>query len=51
MRPRCTVHAGECLVGECIEHNFPRWNVWVPSKDTGVDLLVTDARHRKAISF
>lgn len=25
--------------------------MWVPSKDTGVDLLVTDARHRKAVSL
>lgn len=51
MRPLFTVHAGEYLIGEYIEHNFPRWNVWVPSKDTGVDLLVTDARHRKAVSL
>jgi len=50
MRPLFTVHAGEYLVGGYIEHNFSRWNVWVPSKDTGVDLLVTDARHRKAIA-
>lgn len=42
MRPIFTVHAGEFLVGEYIEKRFPKLNVWVPSKDTGVDLLVTN---------
>lgn len=42
MRPIFTVHAGEFLVGEYIEKKFPELNVWVPSKDTGVDLLVTN---------
>jgi hypothetical protein len=50
MKPLFTVHVGEYLVGAYIERTFPRWNVWVPSKDTGVDLLVTDARNRKAVS-
>lgn len=43
MRPLFTVHAGEFLVGEHIEKTFSSLNVWVPAKDTGVDLLVTDA--------
>ena len=51
MKPLFTVHAGEYLVGEYVERTFPRWNVWVPSKDTGVDLLVTDRRNRKAVSL
>ena len=51
MKPLFTVHAGEYLVGEYIERNFPRWNVWLPSKDTGIDLLVTDTRNRKAVSL
>ncbi len=42
MRPIFTVHAGEFLVGEHIEKKFPELNVWIPSKDTGVDLLVTN---------
>lgn len=51
MKPLFTIHAGEYLVGEYIERNFPRWNVWVPSKDTGVDLLVTDGHNRKMVSL
>ena len=51
MKPIFTVHAGEYLVGEHIERAFPRWNVWIPSRDTGVDLLVTDSKQRKAASL
>ena len=51
MRPMFTVHVGEYLVGEHIERAYPRWNVWVPSKDTGIDLLVSDAKNRKAVSL
>jgi hypothetical protein len=51
MKPLFTIHAGEYLVGEYIERNFPRWNVWLPSKDTGVDFLVTDTKNRKAVSL
>lgn len=51
MKPLFTVHAGEYLVGAYIEHTYPRWNVWVPSKDTGIDLLVTDAKNRKTVSL
>ena len=51
MRPLFTIHAGEYLVGEHIERTFPDWNVWLPSKDTGIDLLVTDSRNRKAVSI
>jgi hypothetical protein len=46
-----TVHVGEYLVGEHIERAYPRWNVWVPSKDTGIDLLVSDAKNRKTASL
>src|SRR4249920_2150514 len=51
IRPLFTVHAGEFLVGELIEQTFPSLNVWVPAKDTGVDLLVTDVGARNAISL
>lgn len=51
MRPLFTVHAGEFLVGEFIEHTFPTLNVWIPSKDTGIDLLVTNKENSSAISF
>lgn len=39
------------MVGSFIEQRFPRANVWIPSKDTGVDLLVSDRRNRRAISL
>lgn len=51
MKPLFTVHAGEYLVGEYIERTYPRWNVWVPSKDTGTDLLVTSGNNRKAVAL
>jgi len=49
MKPLFTVHAGEYLVGSHIEAHYP--NVWVPSKDTGVDLLVTNARNTRTVSL
>ena len=51
MKPLFTIHAGEYLVGEYIERNFLGWNVWLPSKDTGVDLLVTNKSNRKTVSL
>lgn len=51
MKPLFTVHAGEYLVGSHIEAHYPKWNVWVPSKDAGIDLLVTNARNTKAVSL
>ena len=51
MRPLFTVHAGEYLAGSYIEQTFPKWNVWIPSKDTGIDMLVTDERNRKTVSL
>ena len=51
MRPLFTVHAGEYLVGAHIEKAFKRVNVWVPVRDTGVDLLVSDELNRKTISL
>ena len=52
MRPIFTVHAGEFLVGEHIEKKFPELNVWIPSKDTGIDLLVTNKNNSsKSVSL
>jgi hypothetical protein len=51
MRPLFTIHAGEFLVGEHIERHFKNLTVWVPTKDTGVDLLVTNKKNSKVISF
>jgi hypothetical protein len=51
MRPLFTIHAGEYLVGGHIQETHPRWCVWIPAKDTGIDLLVTDSTNRKAVSL
>ena len=51
MRPIFTVHAGEYLVACEIEALFPDTRVWVPSKDSGVDLLVTDSSCKKLASI
>lgn len=51
MRPLFTIHAGEFLVGEFLEKNFPKLNVWIPSKDTGIDLLVTNSTNTNSISL
>jgi hypothetical protein len=51
MKPLFTIHAGEYVVGEFIERNFPSLNIWIPSKDTGIDLLVTSAENSKSVSL
>lgn len=40
MKTLFTVHAGEFLVGSEIEKRITGANVWVPSKDKGIDLLI-----------
>jgi hypothetical protein len=49
MRPIFTVHAGEFLVGQHIEGKLKK-NVWLPTKDIGVDLLVTNAGNTKSLT-
>ena len=51
MRPLFTIHAGEYLVGSHIEERLPKLNVWIPAKDTGIDLLVTNAAATRAVSL
>lgn len=51
MQPLFTIHAGEYLVGSHIESKYKKWNVWVPSKDSGIDLLVTDKSNKKTASI
>lgn len=51
MRPLFTIHAGEFVVGDYIERKFRRVNIWVPSRDTGTDLLVTDLKNKKSVSL
>ncbi len=50
MRPIFTVHAGEYLVGSYFEKNYRNINVWVPSKDTGTDILLSSADNKKTVS-
>ena len=51
MKPIFTVHAGEYLVGSYIENKFSNLNVWVPTKDTGIDLLVSDSDNKNPITL
>ena len=51
MKPLFTIHAGEYLVGSYIESHYPKWNVWIPSKDTGIDFLITNAKNTKTVSL
>ena len=45
MKPICTIHEGKFLIGDYINRRFGRkLNVWVPTKDSGVDLLITRKR-------
>ncbi|MEX1013724.1 MAG: hypothetical protein WDZ80_01010 [Candidatus Paceibacterota bacterium] len=51
MKPIFTIHAGEYLVASRIEKKFKGVNVWLPSKDTGIDLLLTDKTNKKTASI
>ncbi len=56
MKPIFTIHAGEYLVGSHIEENLVdkfgnKVNVWIPSRDTGIDLLVTDKQNKNTTSI
>src|ERR1700738_2367050 len=51
MKPMFSVHAGEYLTGSHIEKQFRRVNLWVPAKDTGIDLLVSDRANRQTVSL
>lgn len=51
MKPLFTIHAGEFVVGDYVEGKFSGVNLWVPTRDTGIDLLVTDSRNQKTVSL
>jgi hypothetical protein len=47
MKPLFTIHEGEFLVGDHINRKLGhKYDVWVPTKDSGVDLLVTRTPRR-----
>ncbi len=53
MKPLFTIHAGEYLVGLHVPKYLKalKPNVWIPAKDTGIDLLVTDSSNQHAVSL
>jgi hypothetical protein len=51
MKTIFTIHAGEYLTGSYIEEKLKSFNVWIPSKDSGVDLLVTNRNNTKSVSL
>jgi len=51
MKPIFTIHAGEYLVAAALEKKFRDYNIWLPSKDTGIDLLITNKTNTKTASL
>ena len=52
MKPLFTIHAGEYLTGCEIEKQFgKKVNVWVPVKDEGIDLLISDKAQKNMTSI
>lgn len=49
MTPIFTVHAGEYLVGSYLERELRNCRVWIPSKDTGIDMLLTNESCSRAV--
>ena len=44
MKPIFTIHAGEYLVASHVEEKFKDLKIWLPTSDTGIDLLVTNPK-------
>lgn len=51
MRPFFSLNAGEYLVVAHIERYFKRVDAWLPTRDTGVDLLVSDRQGRRTVGL
>jgi hypothetical protein len=51
MRPIFSIHAGEYLVGNYLEAKYKKIRLWIPSKDTDLDLLITSADCQHSISL
>jgi hypothetical protein len=45
-----TIHAGEYLVGLHVQQRLGL-TVWIPAKDIGIDLLVTDGENHRTVSL
>jgi hypothetical protein len=45
-------HFAEDIVKNEIQKKFKtKYNVWIPSKDTGIDILLTDQENKKTVSL
>lgn len=51
MKPLFTIHEGEYLLGARLESHENKPSVWVPTKDRGVDFLVTDEKNQNITSI
>jgi hypothetical protein len=51
MKPIFSVHAGEYLTGSHIQGKFRHVNLWLPAKDTGIDLLVSNSTNHRTVSL
>ena len=53
MKPIYTLNAGEYFVGSFILEKYKEkeFKVWIPAKDEGIDLLVTDKNFKKSVSL
>lgn len=51
MKPLFTIHAGEYVVARHLESEYPKLRIWVPTRDTGIDLLVTNRSNNKCVSL
>jgi len=50
VKPIFTLHAGEFVFGEHVEKRFRNVNLWVPTKDTGIDFLLSDKANGATVS-
>jgi hypothetical protein len=51
LQPLSTIHGGEYLAASYIEKHFKPINVWVPSRDTGIDMLATDHANKRMLTL
>ncbi len=51
MRQLFTVHAGEYLVGTEVQCCLRGAHVWLPAKDIGIDMLVTNPKTTRVVSL
>jgi len=51
MKSIFTVHAGEFITGDYLQRKYKGINIWIPTADTGIDLLLSDKRNKKTVSI